>query len=258
MKTKSSQPVGISSKQLLWIVLFVETLAVVIAIAKAALAEKPIFHYFDENTFITYFSCFQLLVVAVFAWKIFRLQKQSEDSQVLKNALFWLIVAMGAFFLSLDDALSFHEQIDKWVHKVLNIEETDITDLMDDILVGIYMLIALACVASQWRILQRFRSSFGYFKIGFIIGALMVVLDILSNNTMFVSMITADGKIQGQLISWMGIMEETAKLAAEGFFLTGVYQCWHKARAVDSQQSIDRQGDKEIGGRGDKGITVDH
>jgi len=246
MKTKSSAPAGISSKQLLRIVLFVETLAVVIALAKAMIAGRSNFHYFGENTFITYFSCFQLLVVAVLAILIFRLEKHSADPQLLKNATFWLVVALGAFFLSLDDALSFHEQIDKWLHKVLNIEETDITDMADDVLVGIYMIVALVYVASQWKALQIFRSSFKYFKIGFVVGAMMVVLDMLSNNNLFVSMVTADSDIQRQIIMWVGILEETAKLVAEGFFVTGVYQCWRKAKSIDLQQSINRQGDEKI------------
>lgn len=244
---KSSQPVGISSKQLLRIILFVETLAVVIALAKAMIKGRSNFHYFGENTFITYFSCFQLLVVAVLALMIFRLQKQSQDSQLLKNAAFWLIVALGAFFLSLDDAFSFHEQLDMWLHKVLNIEETDITDMADDVLVGIYMIIALIYVASQWQALQIFRSSFRYFKIGFVVGAIMVVFDMLSNNNLFVSMVTSDSDIQRQMIMWMGIVEETAKLVAEGFFVTGVYQCWRKVRFLDSPQPIDRQGDEDKG-----------
>ncbi|MEL6927430.1 MAG: hypothetical protein AAFO95_02200 [Cyanobacteria bacterium J06600_6] len=235
MKTKSLAPAGISSKQLLWIFLFLDALAVTIAIAKAMLAGKSSFHYFGENTFITYFSCFQLVVVAVFAWMIFRMQKQSEDPQLLKNALFWLIVAFGAFFLSLDDALSFHEQIDQWLHRVFEVKETEITDLADDILVGIYMLIALICVASQWKVLQVFRSSFRYFKIGFVIGAVMVGFDILSNNTLFVSMVTSDGGLQGKMITWMGIIEETAKLVAEGFFVAGTYQCWRKAKTLNNQ-----------------------
>jgi len=236
MKTKSLAPAGISSKQLLWIFLFLETLAVVIAIAKAMLTGKSSFHYFGENTFVTYFSCFQLLVVAVFSWKIFRLQKKSEDSLLLRNAVFWLIVSCGVFFLALDDALSFHEQIDKWLHEVLNIKETLVTDLADDILVGIYMIVALIYVASQWNTLQIFRSSFGYFKLGFTLAGVMVAFDILSNNTLFVSMVTADANLQGQMIMWMGVLEETAKLVAEGFFVAGVYHCWRKAKSVNSQQ----------------------
>lgn len=235
MKTKSLPSVGISSKQLLWIVLFVDALTVVIAIALANSKGTSSFHYFDEGQFGTYLSCFQLLAIAVISGIIFRLEKKSHNLQLVKNSGFWLIVSYGVFFLALDDAFSFHEEIDRWLHKVLNIEETLVTDLADDILVGIYIFIALMYIVSQWKTLQIFRSSFNYFKMGFALAATMVVLDILCNNTLFVSMVTADSDLQEQMILWMGIMEETAKLVAEGFFLTGVYQCWRKARSVNSQ-----------------------
>ena len=187
---------------------------------------KSNFHYFDEGQFGTYFSCLQLLVIAALSGIIFKLEKSSESLQLVKNSGFWLIVSLGTFFLALDDALSFHEELDKWLHKVLDVKETLVTDLADDILVGLYMILALIYVISQWKTLQIFRSSFGYFKLGFILGAVMVVFDILSNNELFVSMVTTDSNVQEQMIMWMGVLEETAKLVAEGFFLTGVYQCW--------------------------------
>ena len=236
MKINSSKPVGISSKQLLLIILFLETLAVTVAISTALSEGKSAFHYFGEDTFITYFSCLQLLIVAVLSGMIFRLEKRAKDAQLMKNAKFWLIVAAGGFFLALDDALSIHEQLDTWMHDVLNIKETLVTDLADDIIVGIYLILALIYVASQWKILKIFRSSFNYFKVGFVIGAIMVVLDILSNNTLFVSMVTDDGDLMGKMITWMGVIEEAAKLIAEGFFLTGVYQCWCQVRSMSSQE----------------------
>jgi len=234
MKSKPLPSLDISSKQLLRIVLFIETLVVVLAIAMANSQGESNFHYFNEGQFGTYFSCLQLLAVAALSGIIFKLEKNSKNSQLLKNSRFWLIVSLGVFYLALDDALSFHEQLDKWLHRVLDVKETLVTDLADDILVGLYMVLALMYVISQWKTLQIFRSSFGYFKLGFIFGAIMVVFDILSNNTLFVSMVTADGNIQGQMTMWMGVLEETAKLVAEGFFLTGVYQCWRKAKFFDS------------------------
>lgn len=233
MKTKSSPFRGISHKRLLFIVLFLETVAIAIAI----LRPNDAFHHFEEGGSITILSCLQILAVAVLAGMIFRLEKRSLDSKLRKNAGFWLIVGIGAFLLALDDALSLHEQLDVWLHGVFNIEETMVTDLADDIIVGIYLILALIYVASQWKTLQIFRSSFNYFKIGFVLGGLMVVLDILSNNFLFVSMVTDDPNLMGKMISWLGIVEETAKIAAEGFFLAGVYQCWRIVKA-DSKQPL--------------------
>ena len=238
MNPNLSKSSGISSKQLLFILLFIETLATVVAIATAMKEGESLFHYFDEGRFMTYFSCLQLLIVSAFAWKIFRLEKKSSSADLVKNAVFWLMVCLGTFYLALDDALSIHEEIDKSMHRLLNVEETLVTDLADDIIVGIYLIIALIYIFSQWQNLQVFRSSFAYFKVGFILGAMMVLADILSNNTLFVSMVTDDSQLANQIITNLGIFEETAKTVAEGFFLVGVYQCWQKVRSVNSQQLI--------------------
>ena len=56
----------------------------------------------------------------------------------------------------------------------------------------------------------------------------MVLADILSNNTLFVSMVTDDSQLGSQITTGLGIFEETAKIIAEGFFLVGVYHCWQK------------------------------
>lgn len=237
MKSNSSKSVGISSKQLLLSVLFLETVAIAIAIGAAVSRGEWAFYHFDEGGFITILSCILILIVSVLARNIFRLEKRSSDTMLLKNAGFWLIVSIGAFFLALDDALSLHEQLDVWMHKILNVEETMVTDLADDIIVGIYLILALIYVASQWKTLQVFRSSFNYFRVGFLLGAVMVVLDILSNNNLFVSMVTDDLELMGQMITWINIVEEAIKLVAEGFFLVGVYQCWRVVDANSKKQS---------------------
>lgn len=235
MNSNSSKPFGISSQKILSVVLFLDALTVTSAIALAVQREKSLFHYFAENTFVTYFSCFQLLIVAVLGWSIYRLGKRSPNRELVKNALFWLIVSLGVFYLALDDALSIHESLDRSIHGWLGIEETQISDLADDIIVGIYLILALAYVASQWKILQIFRSSFVYFRWGFVLGAIMVGFDILSNNNLFVSQVTDDPDLMDKAINYMGVVEETAKLVAEGLFLTGVYKCWRRARLLNSQ-----------------------
>ena len=216
--------------------LFLETLTVTIAIALAVQRGKSTFHYFAENTFVTYFSCLQLLIVAAIAWSIYQVERQSSEPKLVKNALFWLIVSLGVFFLALDDALSIHESLDRWMHGWLNVEETQITDLADDIIVGIYLILALAYVATQWKTLQIFRSSFVYFLWGFVLGTIMVAFDILSNNDLFVSQVTNDPNLIDKAINYLGVVEESAKLIAEGLFLTGVYQCWRKVKSIDTQQ----------------------
>ena len=227
---------GITARQILSILLFLETLLITIAIAKAINRDLSPAHYFGENRLITDVSCVQLLIAAVLSLITFWYVKFSSNLKLRRNGWFWLIVSFGLLFLAFDDAYEIHEYIDLWLHSVFKIQQTDLTDLADDLIVGGYVLIFLAYVAFKWNTIQIFKSSFGFFQIGFILTAVMVVLDILSNNDYFVSLIIDNATIAKLTEQWLSVIEDSAKIFAEGMFLAGIYQCWQIARAVNTQQ----------------------
>ena len=230
--TSIDKTIGITARQILLILLFLETLFIIIAIAKAIDRDLSPAHYFGENRLITDVSCVQLLIAAVLSLITFCYVKFSSNPELKKNGWFWLIVSFGLVFLAFDDAYEIHEYIDFWLHSVLNIQQTDLTDLADDLIVGGYALIFLAYVAFKWNTIQIFRSSFRLFQMGFILTAIMIVLDILSNNDYFISLII-DRAIAAKLTEqWLSVIEDSAKIFAEGMFIAGIYQCWHTARAI--------------------------
>ena len=160
--------------------------------------------------------------------------KFSSNLELRRNGWFWLIVSFGLLFLAFDDAYEIHEYIDLWLHSVFKIQQTDLTDLADDLIVGGYVLIFLAYVAFKWNTIQIFKSSFRFFQIGFILTAVMVVLDILSNNDYFVSLIIDNATIAKLTGQWLSVIEDSAKIFAEGMFLAGIYQCWQIARSLNN------------------------
>ncbi|MEO1005473.1 MAG: hypothetical protein AAFW67_06395 [Cyanobacteria bacterium J06638_38] len=102
--------------------------------------------------------------------------------------------------------------------------------MADDLIVGGYLVIFLIYVAFQWQIIKGFRQSFIWFKLGFILTAVMVVLDMASNNTLFVSMMTDDVDLASAIQQWLGVIEDSAKIYAEGMFIVGIYKCWQIAK----------------------------
>ena len=180
---------------------------------------------------MTILSCLQLLFGAYLAKKIFSIAKNSVNPSLFKNRRFWQIVSIGLVFLAFDDAFGIHESIDRLLHSLLDIQETDISDLADDLIVGGYLLVFLAYVASQWKAIQIFQRSFIYFQIGFVLTLIMIVFDAASNNRLFVSMLTDNSDRQRFLQIWFGTFEDSIKIYAEGLFIVGIYKCWHIARA---------------------------
>ena len=227
---------SIAARHIILILLFLETLLIIIAIAKGVTRDLSPAHYFGENRLITDVSCIQLLIAAVLSFITFWYVKFSSNPELKRNGWFWLIVSFGLLFLAFDDAYEIHEHIDLWLHSVFKIQQSDLTDLADDFIVGGYGLIFLAYVAYKWNTVQIFKSSFSFFQIGFILTAVMVVLDILSNNDYFVSLIINNATTAQLTEQWLGVIEDSAKIFAEGMFIAGIYQCWQIARAVNTQQ----------------------
>ncbi|MEM7591305.1 MAG: hypothetical protein AAF383_07270 [Cyanobacteria bacterium P01_A01_bin.83] len=226
---------SISVKQVLLVVLFIESLAITVAITKAAvlgISPKTYFGEVDRGGFITYISCLQLLVAGVMAMII---SKVAKSAQQLRNSRwFWLVIALGLWFLTLDDLLGIHEYLDYLLHELFQFEETEISDLADDLIVGGYLVVFLIYVISQWQSIKIFHSSFNWFKLGFVLTAVMVVLDMASNNTLFVSMVTDDNALASNLQEWLGVIEDSIKIFAEGMFIVGIYKCWQIAKRLSN------------------------
>ncbi|MGL6341651.1 MAG: hypothetical protein ACRC80_21215, partial [Waterburya sp.] len=107
-----------------------------------------------------------------------------------------------------------------------NFQETNFTDFADDIVVGGYVLLFLAYIARKWQIIQVYKPSFRFFKIGFILTVVMIIFDLVTNNDYFTSLLIKDPD-QGRVIRQvLGVLEDILKIFAEGIFIVGIYKCW--------------------------------
>ena len=224
------------AKKVLYKVLFIDSLLVTFAISSAiALGDSPDLHFREEG-FLTYVSCLQLLIAAIISFKIFGIIKNSQNPKLSSNKIVWLVITLGLLFLALDDAFEIHEEIDALLHYVLNITQTSITDLADDLIVGSYVLFFLIYVASQWKIIQPFKPSFIFFQAGFVLTVIMIILDLASHNSYVASLMTDDAERVQALKEWFGAWEDAAKIYAEGMFIVGVYRCRQIAKSMNSKQ----------------------
>lgn len=249
LRVKQSSSSWIANKtfsQILFIVIFLETLAVVLAIWGAIAAGYSPKAFFEEGGYITILSCLQLFGSAVLARKIFWLTKNSPRLLLKQQSSFWQIASWGLFFLTLDDALQIHESIDRLLHRLLafwfGFQETAISDLADDAVVGIYLLLAIYIV-SRWRSMKIFQRSLIYFQLGCILASIMVVFDAASNNLLFISMLTNNSERQLLLQVWMGIFEDSLKIYAGGLFFLGIYKSWRIAEAIAERPQTDLQSE---------------
>lgn len=226
-------------KSILTTVILGETLAIVLAVWGATAAGYSPKAFFEEGGYMTILSCLQLLGSGILARKIFLLAKNSTTPILAKTSSFWKIASWSLFFLVVDEALQIHERIDRLLHILLNIlfgfQETHVSDLIDDLIVGGYVVLFLAYVATKWRSLQLFRRSFIYFRTSLVLTSVTIVGDLASNNELFISLLTSDRHWQFMWQVWVGLIEDIIKIYAEGVFLVGIVRCWTIAKKIEGK-----------------------
>ena len=127
----------------------------------------------------------------------------------------WLLISGAFIYLALDDYLLIHERIDKRIHKIFQIQETEFTDILDGVIVLLYGVAAFALVAVFRHIMRQYPDLFGYLGIAFLFLAFMILLD-LTEDLFF------DNKF----------VEEASKVLSEYFFLLAFVMPARRDRAL--------------------------
>jgi len=91
---------------------------------------------FEEWGIVTAISFLQLVLISAGTFRIYRTRKdQLRGRSNTHQYVIWFIIAVGFFYLALDEGLEFHEQMDREIHNILGIEESGLTDRIDDMIV---------------------------------------------------------------------------------------------------------------------------
>ncbi|MBD3425881.1 MAG: hypothetical protein GF409_01465 [Candidatus Omnitrophica bacterium] len=176
-----------------------------IVVATALFLGETPDEYFAEGALATYISFIQLALISVLCWFVFR----------IKRTAIWIVICAGFAFLALDEVIMIHEKIDMFIHWLFRMEETALTDRIDDLVILAYAAVGLG-------VLYRYRKEFYSLKkaapaliAGVLFMGIMVAGDIISNR--------ADILTDPLLRSWVSAMEDAFKLFAEGAFLFAAY-----------------------------------
>lgn len=220
----TSEQVAANNKKIITVVLALNF----IAISSAALLKTYTdINPFRESGYITILSWLQLLSIAFLAFKI---KKQAVLAK--QTSAIWLIIGAGFIFLGIDEAAQTHENIDKLIHRTFNMEETNLTDRIDDALVGLYGLIGLGVLFFYRRAFIPHSNTLKFFVMGFACLFTMVFFDVITNrNDILPLFMQAD--IADKLHRGLSIAEEGLKIFAEAFFIFaffGILQNFHSGQ----------------------------
>ena len=190
--------------------------------------------YTGEGEPITWLSFVHLLVTSGIAGGIFYCRTGGSLREGWRNPAFvWLLIALGFFFLAIDEVAKIHESLDHFVHRVLQLQETGLTDRLDDAIMLGYGLIGVAVLYVYRCELGHYRAALPLVLCGFVLFVCMGLLDALVNrNDIFFFMgISQEGS--DFLGKWLSGVEEGLKIFAEAALLGAAYSCLYLIRKDD-------------------------
>ncbi len=187
---------------------------------------------FTQGGNISKLSFLQLLIISRLSYKILKIRKPRNVSLSLKSSsAIWGFISIGFLYLAADEYFSIHENIDYFIHYLFNMQETNLTDRIDDIIIGIYGIIGIWLLYLYREEMKRFKDAFPLLIAGFIMLFLTVGFDILTNGKDILSMFL-EANVVALIYHPLELVEESFKVMAEACYLVAFYMVLDKSRRM--------------------------
>lgn len=204
-------------------------------------------NHFREQGFITGLSVVQLLAAACLSYRAWRTRGAGGRVPIWKDpSALWALIALGFLFLAADDRFTIHENVDKEIHRLFNLQETGLSDRIDDIVVGLYAVAGISVLAHYRHELSRYPSARPLGVLAFLLLFGMVSLDALTNRDDILLLLWNPRQV-APLCSWLSHVEDSLKLFAEAFFILALHEVLRygkpvRTNSVASQRLGKREG----------------
>ncbi len=189
-------------------------------------------HQFKDGGFIDIFSGIQIFVIAYLAFRVFQMRSRGRRRSWKSPTAIWGIISIGFFLLGLDEIAAIHETLDTTIHSILQLQETGLSDRLDDLIVCIYVLVSIALLIAYRREVKRYRAAFPYVLSGFVLLFFMVIIDALTNR-IDVLLLLFSPETSMNVMSWIFIPEDGCKLISETCFVTAGKACLKPLQGID-------------------------
>lgn len=182
-------------------------------------------HYLYEGGTFTDISFFNLACAGTLAILIHRNRVERPPGWDLRSpAAFWFFLGLGFFFLAVDEVVFIHERLDLFIHELIGKKETDVSDSLDDLIVGVYLLAGLGLLWYYRQELGQYSHMSRPVGLALVLIVAMIVLDLITSQRPYL------GDIDHV---WWIAAEELCKLGAQ-YVILGILlevhhrKVWHK------------------------------
>ncbi|MBE7381147.1 MAG: hypothetical protein F6J95_007030 [Leptolyngbya sp. SIO1E4] len=191
--------------------------------------------HFGESGFITLLSTFQLLAIAWLSDKIFQARTAQRKGSLWRNkSIVWQIISLGFVFLAADEFLSIHEVTDLFIHDIFNLQETGLTDRIDDLIVALYGVVGIGVLVAYRDELKPYKKVFPLFTYGFLLLFIMVGLDTLTNEKDLLKALLNSNQID-TIYTWLIHLEDSLKIFAEAYFMMAFYAILKQTKHIQAK-----------------------
>ncbi|WP_439183592.1 hypothetical protein [Carboxylicivirga taeanensis] len=170
---------------------------------------------FEEYGLGTDYSVLLLLIVALITSAIYFIQHNYASS----SSLLWLLISIGFVFLAMDEQFMIHEKMDHFIHHVLQIQETSLSDRIDDVIILLYGVIGLVTLAKFRHQLLNCKPGLLVLILGGALLAASVVLDIVTNDDTLAQLVSTNQDKLHAIHHLGTITEEVCKIFSETCFI---------------------------------------
>ncbi len=136
-----------------------------------------------------------------------------------------------------------HENIDHQIHYVFNLQETILTDRIDDVIIGLYGLAGIGVLIAYRDELKTYREALPFFTCGFVLLFTMVGLDLFTNrNDILPVLFDHHHNKPAVFYPWLSHAEDWLKVFAEAFFILAFYAILQKAKYMGEGPVVPKDG----------------
>lgn len=180
--------------------------------------------YYKEGQLITIYSGLKLVVISYFSWKIFGTRKRAVNINSFNNSTtIWLIMSVGFLFLALDELALIHENIDKLIHYLFDIEESSLSDRIDDLIIFLYAVIGIYILYKYKDEILLYNFFIKYIIASLILLFVMIVADVLTNTPDILLWFIPDRNDYKPIKDTLDYIEEITKLFSESVLIFAFY-----------------------------------
>ena len=182
---------------------------------------------------LTLLAVAQLVATACFAWLTFGRRRAAAAE--IRAPFAWALIGAGFLYAASSDLFQIDERLDRFIHAVFAIQRTGLTDRIDDIIVALYGVLAVAIVLRFRAEVTRAPGVGPLLGAAFGLAFVMLLLDTLTNHSDFLKLFISERGPRARLREWIWLVEEVFKLLAAGAFMVACYASWRAAH-LDSPE----------------------